>query len=48
MITEMNNQGNLDFTNTIFGPLQPINFANYQELKTDYEELKTKMETLKG
>jgi hypothetical protein len=48
VIEEMTEQGENDFTNTIFGPLQPINFAKYTALKGDYEELKTKMETLKG
>lgn len=48
MITEMTEQGEVDTTNTIFGPLQPNNLANYQQLKLDYLELKTKFESLKG
>lgn len=48
VIDEMNEQGNLDTTNTIFGALQPNNFAKYQLLKVQYETLKNKMETLKG
>jgi len=48
MIVEMTEQGEVDTTNTIFGPLMPNNFVKYQELKADYEELKTKMESLKG
>ncbi len=47
MITEMTEQGENDFTNTIFGPLQPINFAKYTELKGKYEALKGKFDTLK-
>lgn len=48
MVSEMTEQGEKDFTNTIFGPQQPINFAKYVTLKADYEALKTKMESLKG
>lgn len=48
IIDEMNEQGTEDFTNTIFGPQQPVNFAKYTALKTKYETLKTKMESLKG
>lgn len=48
MIEEMTEQGEVDTTNTIFGPQKPNNFAKYTLLKTAYEELKTKMETLKG
>lgn len=48
MIVEMTEQGEVDTTNTIFGPMKPNNFAKYTLLKADYEELKTKMETLKG
>ncbi len=48
MIDEMNEQGNNDFTNTIFGPQQPVNFAAYNSLKTKYEALKVRLEKLKG
>lgn len=48
MIDEMTEQGEADFTNTIFGPQQPINFAKYTALKSDYTTLKTKLESLKG
>lgn len=48
MIEEMTQQGSVDTTNTIFGPLQPNNVGNYLALKADYETLKAKMETLKG
>jgi hypothetical protein len=48
MVDEMNEQGTNDFTNTMFGPQQPINFANYTSLKNDYDALKTKFESLKG
>jgi len=47
-IDEMDEQGNKDFTNTIFGAQKPINFAKYQALKVKYETLKTKMTSLKG
>jgi hypothetical protein len=48
MIDEMFEQGEVDTTHTIWGPLQPNNFANYIQLKLDYQALKTKMESLKG
>lgn len=48
MITEMTEQGEVDTTNTIFGPQKPVNFANYTTLKNDYMALKTKLESLKG
>ena len=48
MIDEMNEQGALDFTNTIFGPQQPVNAAKYTTLKGKYTTLKTKLESLKG
>lgn len=48
IIEEMTEQGTADFTNTIFGPQQPINFAKYNALKIAYKTLKSKLETLKG
>lgn len=48
MISEMEEQGTKDFTNTVFGPMQPINSAAYTGLKTKYQTLKTKLESLKG
>lgn len=48
MVNEMTEQGEQDFTNTIFGPQQPVNFAKYTELKTKYEAIKEKLEELKG
>jgi hypothetical protein len=48
VIEEMTEQGENDFTNTIFGPLQPVNFPAYNLKKVEYQELKTKLESLKG
>lgn len=48
MISTVTELGENDTTNTIFGPMQPNNFAAYQQLKVDFTQLKTKMETLKG
>lgn len=48
MITLSNELGTKDKTNTIFGPMQPNNFAAYQALEVAFTELKTKMESLKG
>ena len=47
IIDEMTEQGENDFTNTIFGAQQPVNFAKYTLLKTKYTALNTKLKTLK-
>ena len=39
MVDEMTEQSVNDFTNTVFGPQQPINAAAYASLKTDSTEL---------
>lgn len=48
MITLSNELGTKDKTNTIFGPMQPNNFAAYNQLEVAFTQLKTKMESLKG